>query len=109
MMRPSCTRALAAVGFSFLFALTAACGGSKQEANAPSADAAAAPRVGSGAPDLTSPETTSATPEAPKNTAVASADNGSDIIPPFSPAKDTPSKKANPTKKKAGGKPKKKG
>ena len=110
VMRSSGTRALTAVGFSFLFALTAACGGSKTEAKAPAADATDATRVGSGAPDPSPPETTSGTPEAPKNTAVASADNGSDIIPPFSPSKDAP-KKASPAKekKKTSAKPKKKG
>ena len=104
-MRSPCSRALSAAGFSLLFALTAACGGSKQEAKAPGADAAEAARVGSSAPDL-SPESTS---EAPKNSTVASSDNGSDIIPPFTSSKE-PAKKATAPKgsKKAPAKPKKK-
>jgi hypothetical protein len=118
-MRSFGTRALVAVGFSFLFALTAACGGAAPEAKAPSVDATDILRVGSGAPDLTS-DTANAgtTPEAPKPAAVSSADNGSDIIPPFSAGKDPATKKASsadkaapsgkPSKKTAGKKPKKK-
>lgn len=104
-MRSPGSRALSAAGFSFLLALTAACGGSKPEAKAPGADSGEAARVGSSAPDL-SPESTS---EAPRSAAVASADNGSDIIPPFTSSKDPP-KKATATKapKKAPARPKKK-
>jgi hypothetical protein len=118
-MRSSGTRALVALGFSFLFGLTAACGGSAPEAKAPSIDATDAPRFGSSAPDLTSDTanagTTPGTPsEAPKTSAVSSTDNGSDIIPPFSTGKDPATKKAasappgKGSKKTAGKKPKKK-
>jgi hypothetical protein len=114
-MRSSGTRALVALGLSVLFGLTAACGGSAPEAKAPSADATDAPRVGSSDPDLTSGTTSpSPTPEAPKPSAVASADNGSDIIPPFTSGKDPATKKASSaspgkgSKKTAGKKPKKK-
>lgn len=106
-MRFSGSRALSAAGFSVLFALTAACGGSKPEAKVPTTDSADAPRVGSGAPDP-SPESTS---EPPKTTAVSSTNDGSDIIPPFTASKDPPgAKKAAATKgaKKSGAKPKKK-
>jgi hypothetical protein len=114
-MRSSGTRALVALRFSFLFALTAACGGSAPEAKAPGVDAPDTPRVGSSAPDLTA-DTANAgtTPEAPKTTAVSSTDNGSDIIPPFSSGKDPATKKAasappaKGSKKTAGKKPKKK-
>ena len=106
-MQSSGSRALAALGFSVLFALTAACGGSKQEAKAPGGDPTDAPRVGSSAPD---PAPESTTPEPAKPAAVASADNGSDIIPPFTSSKE-PAKKSAPGKssKKAAAKPKKKG
>jgi hypothetical protein len=120
-MRSSGTRALVALGFSLLFGLTAACGGSAPEAKAPTADATDASRVGSSVPDLTS-DTVNAgtTPEAPKTSAVSSADNGSDIIPPFTSGKDPATKKASSastsapaspgkgSKKTAGKKPKKK-
>jgi len=114
-MRSSVTRAVIALGFSSLFALTAACGGSAPEAKAPTADPADGLRGGSPAPDLAadsaSTSTTSATnPDPPKTTAVSSTDNGSDIIPPFTsgkePANAAPSKKG--AKKTAGKKPKKK-
>lgn len=107
-MRSSGARALSAVGFFFLIALTAACGGSKQEAKAPAgepaADAVEVLRVGSSTPDPSSQSPT----EAPKP-AIVSAENGSDIVPPFTASKE-PAKKASPTKgaKKAPGKPKKK-
>jgi hypothetical protein len=118
-MRSSGTRALVALGFSVLFGLTAACGGSTPEAKAPGADPTDAPRVGSSAPDLTSDTSNASTtpvasPEAPKATAVSSSDNGSDIIPPFTSGKDPATKKAGPgsagkgSKKTAGKKPKKK-
>lgn len=94
-MRSSVTRALVALGFSVLFGLTAACGGSAPEAKAPAVDTTDSARVGSTAPDLTS-DTASAdtTPEAPKTTAVSSTDNGSDIIPPFTSGKEPATKKA---------------
>lgn len=120
-MRSSGTRALVALGFSVFFGLTAACGGSAPEAKAPNADATDAPRVGSGAPDPTEGTTSpSTTPDAPKTSAVSSADNGSDIIPPFTSGKEPATKKtssastsapASPgkgSKKTAGKKPKKK-
>jgi hypothetical protein len=120
-MRSFGTRALVAVGFSFLFGLTAACGGSAPEAKAPGGDPADMLRVGSGAPDLTSDTANAGTtpaPEAPKPAAVASSDNGSDIIPPFSAGKEPATKKGSsaaasgasgkPSKKTAGKKPKKK-
>jgi hypothetical protein len=104
-MRSFGAQALSAVGFSFLIALTAACGGSKPEAKAPAPDAAEAPRVGSDTPDPSSASTS----EPPKNTAVASSDNGSDIIPPFTAGKEPATKKAAPAKgQKKAGKPKKK-
>ncbi len=120
-MRSSGMRALVGVGFSFLFALTAACGGSTPEAKAPGADPTDAPGVGSSAPDLTS-DTANAgpTPEPPKTTAVSSTENGSDIIPPFSSGKEPATKKASSastsapatpgkgSKRTAGKKPKKK-
>ena len=118
-MRSSGTRALVALGFSFLLALTAACGGSAPEAKAPGVDATDTPRVGSNPLDLPSDAasgatTTAATPEPPKTSAVSSTDNGSDIIPPFTSGKDPATKKGAPaspskgSKKTAGKKPKKK-
>ena len=108
-MRSSVTRAVIALGFSSLFALTAACGGSAPEAKAPTADPADGLRGGSSAPDLPT-DTAASNPEPPKTTAVSSTDNGSDIIPPFTsgkePANAAPSKKG--AKKTAGKKPKKK-
>jgi hypothetical protein len=100
--------ALATAGFSVLFALTAACGGSQKEAKAPGGDPTDPAAVGSSSP-APIPETT--TPEPPKPTAVASADNGSDIIPPFTSSKEPAAKKASPAKtsKKGPAKPKKKG
>ncbi len=122
-MRSFGTRVLVAAGFSVLFGLTAACGGSAPEAKAPVADPADALRGGSSTPDLTADTgSASTTPEAPKP-AVVSADNGSDIIPPFSSGKEPATKKsasastsaaASPgaapkgSKKTAGKKPKKK-
>ncbi len=111
-MQHQLTRALAAAGFSFLFALTAACGGAKPEAKSPGANADGAPGVGSSAPDLVSDNSAAAAAaDAPKPTvAVVSADNGSDIIPPFSSSKE-PAKKSSNAKgsRKGGAKPKKKG
>jgi len=116
-MRSSVPRALIALGFSTLFALTAACGGSAPEAKAPTVDPADALRGGSPTPDLApeSASTTSAsTAEPPKTAAVSSTDNGSDIIPPFTSGKEpatsaSPSKKGSKkTAKTAGKKPKKK-
>lgn len=105
------TRALAAAGFSVLFALTAACGGSAPEAKAPGVD----PIVGSTAPDPASDTSTTGAPapapaDAPKP-AVVSAENGSDIIPPFSSSKASPATKkssAAKSSKKSSAKPKKK-
>ena len=110
-MQHRVTRSLVAAGFSLLFALTAACGGSTTEAKAPGADATDAPRIGSSAPDPASDSSGSAVgADAPKPTvAVASADNGSDIIPPFSPSKEPATKKSGKSSKKSGAKPKKKG
>ena len=109
-MQHRVTRSLVAAGFSLLFALTAACGGSTPEAKAPGADATDAPRVGSSAPDPVSDGSAVASADAPKPTvAVASADNGSDIIPPFSATKEPATKKSGKSSKKSGGKPKKKG
>jgi hypothetical protein len=107
-MQHRVTRSVAAAGFSLLFALTAACGGSAPEAKAPGADA---PRIGSSAPDAVSDTSGSAaSTDAPKPTvAVASADNGSDIIPPFSASKEPATKKSGKSSKKSGAKPKKKG
>jgi hypothetical protein len=96
-----------AIGFSFLIALTAACGGSKPEPKAPTTESAEVPRGGSSAPDP-SPESTT---EPPKSPPVASGDNGSDIIPPFTAGKEPATgKKSSPGKapKKGAGKPKKK-
>ena len=77
-MQHRVTRALAAAGFSVLFALTAACGGAAPEAKAPSADATGAPRVGSSGPDRHQTRRAPASTEAPKPTvAVVSAENGS--------------------------------
>ena len=108
-------RLLTTLGFSGLIALTAACGGSKQEAKAPTTEAAESQPVGSITPDL-SPQGGTAKeslPEPPKSVAVSSTENGSDIIPPFSGGKDpaSPKKSGGGGKgtKKAGGKPKKKG
>lgn len=84
-MRISGSRAFAAVGFSVLLALTAACGGSNPEAKAPTpppTEVAESTPVGSPAP-AASPESTS---EPPKDTTPSST-KGS---------------------KKSGGKPKKK-
>ncbi len=109
-MRISSSRAFAAVGFSVLFALTAACGGSKPEAKAPTTKVAESTPVGSPAPAV-SPESTS---EPPKDTTPSSTKDGSDIIPPFTAGKDPAAapagKKSTATKgaKKGGGKPKKK-
>ncbi len=118
-MRSFGTRALVAVGFSFLFGLTAACGGSAPEAKAPGGDPGDMLRAGSGAPDPTSDTANAGTTpaaDAPKPAAVASSDNGSDIIPPFSAGKEPATKKGSPAaapgkaaKKTAGKKPKKKG
>jgi hypothetical protein len=121
-MRSFGTRALIVVGFSFLFGLAAACGGSAPEAKAPGGDPADMLRVGSGDPDPTSDPANAGTtpaPEAPKPAAVSSSDNGSDIIPPFSAGKEPATKKGSsaaapgtssgkPSKKTAGKKPKKK-
>lgn len=112
-MQHRVTRALAAAGFSFLFALTAACGGSTPEAKAPGADPTAAPGVGSSAPDPASDSAMAGVgADAPKPTvaAVVSADNGSDIIPPFTSSKSpATTKKASAAKasKKTSGKKKK--
>ncbi len=108
-MQHRVTRALAAAGFSVLFALSAACGGSAPEAKAPGADATGAPRVGSSAPDTASDVGAApASTEAPKPTvAVVSAENGSDIIPPFSASKEPATKKSAKSSKK--GSKKKKG
>ena len=110
-MQHRVTRSLAAAGFALLFAFTAACGGSTPEAKAPGADATDAPRVGSSAPDpMSDGSGSAASTNAPKTSvAVASADNGSDIIPPFSPSKEPATKKSGKSSKKSGGKPKKKG
>jgi hypothetical protein len=111
-MRSSGTRALnlaSAIGFSFLIALTTACGGSKPEAKAPSTSAAEVERVGSPSPDP-SPESTT-TPTEPPKAAVVSAENGSDIIPPFTATKEpatTPKKAGGKGPKKGAAKPKKK-
>ena len=109
-MRSSGTRALATLGFSFLVALTAACGGSHSDAKAPTVASAETPRVGSDSPDL-SPASTNSTPAEPiKTSAVSSTDNGSDIIPPFTSSAAGPkeSKKAGAAKSpKKGGKKKK--
>ena len=116
-MRSFGTRALVAAGFSFLFGLTAACGGSAPEAKVPGGDPADMLRVGSGAPDPTSDTANAGTTpaDAPKPAAVASSDNGSDIIPPFSARKEPATKKGAPaaapskaSKKTAGKKLKKK-
>jgi hypothetical protein len=117
-MRLFGTRALVAAGFSFLFGLTAACGGSAPEVKAPGSDPADMLRVGSAAPDLTSDTANAGTtpaPEAAKPAAVSSSDNGSDIIPPFSAGKEPATKKGSSaaapgkaSKKTAGKKPKKK-
>lgn len=110
-MRISSSRAFAAVGFSVLFALTAACGGSKPEAKAPITEVAESTPVGSPAPAV-SPESTS---EPPKDTTPSSTKDGSDIIPPFTAGKDPAAapagKKSTATKgakKGGGGKPRKK-
>lgn len=69
------SRSLTITGF-VVFGLTSiACGGSKRPAQAPTNEASEAPRVGSMTPDPKD-----ATP-APATS--SSADNGSDIIPPF--------------------------
>jgi hypothetical protein len=111
-MQHRAVRGFAAAGFAVLFALTAACGGSAQEAKAPGVDPAA---VGSAAPDPVSDTSTtgavaSAPAEAPK-AAVVSAENGADIIPPFSSSKAAPEKKKSggaKASKKSSAKPKKK-
>ena len=117
-MRSFGTRALVAVGFSFLVGLTAACGGSAPEAKTPGGDPGDMLRAGSGAPDPTSDTANAGTTpaaDAPKPAPVASSDNGSDIIPPFSARKEPATKKGAPAaapgkagKKTAGKKPKKK-
>jgi hypothetical protein len=107
-------RSVAAVGFSFLLALTTACGGSKHEAKAPLVEVAAGEGSGSPNPDPSPDSATTAskasTPtDPPPKPAVVSAENGSDIIPPFSSKKE-PAKKSSPAKgQKKAGKPKKKG
>jgi len=107
-MRFSGARALATVGFSVLCALTAACGGSKPEAKAPTTEVAESTPVGSPAPAL-SPESTS---EPPKDTTPSSTKDGSDIIPPFGAGKDATAaptgKKSTAKGAKKSGKPKKK-
>jgi hypothetical protein len=111
-MRSSGTHALATLGFSFLVALTAACGGNKPAANAPTVASADSSRVGSDSPDLT-PASTKDTPtpsEPVKTSAVSSTENGSDIIPPFTSSASGPkesAKKSGAAKKKGGGKKKK--
>ncbi|MBX3219087.1 MAG: hypothetical protein KF795_01130 [Labilithrix sp.] len=107
-MRSLGARALATLGFSFLIALMAACGGTHQEARAPGDDAADAPRVGSASPDPSIAGDTSDEPAPSAPSASSGADDGSDIIPPF-PSSKGGAKKATPAKKKAGGKSKKKG
>lgn len=104
-MQTFSARALVTLGFSFLLALTAACGGSHSEAKSPSVEVAETTGVGSITP-VPSPDG-SPTSEPPK-AAVVSSDNGSDIIPPFSSSKE-PAVKKSPAKspKKAGGKKKK--
>ena len=92
--------------------MTAACGGSKPEAKAPITEAADSSGVGSPAP---APVADGPTPDLPKGIAVASAENGSDIVPPFSTGKDAAAapKKSTPAKggqkKATTAKPKKKG
>lgn len=110
-MRSTGTRALVALGFSCLFALTAACGGSKPAAVAPTSDATATPRVGSDSPDLSPSSSTTPATEPVKTSAVSSTENGSDIIPPFTSggSKETSKKSSGPAKgqKKATAKKKK--
>jgi len=85
----------------------AACGGSKQEAKAPTTDSADVPRDGSptpGADVSVDPPVSKAEPV--KTTAVSNTADGSDIIPPFTADKKQDAPAAKSTKKK---KPKKKG
>jgi hypothetical protein len=109
----SVSRSLVAVGFTCLLALVGACGGTKQEAKAPSTDAADTLRDGSSAPDpqasLTGadmPTPSKADPpksEPIKTTAVSNTADGSDIVPPFTAsASPEPEKKPAKTSKKKG-------
>ncbi|MBX3198332.1 MAG: hypothetical protein KF894_09400 [Labilithrix sp.] len=107
-MRSFGARALATLGFSFLIAIMAACGGAQQEARAPGDEAADAPRVGSAFPDPSIEGDPSDDPAPGAPAASSGADDGSDIIPPF-PSSKGGAKKATPAKKKAGKSKKKKG
>lgn len=110
-MRFCGTRPIAVLGLSLIFA-SAACGGSRPPPKAPATEAASAetepPRDGSPAPDpaADAPKDPTADPTvAPKP--AGSADDGSDIVPPFSSSK-APATAAPKTPKKKGGKKAKK-
>lgn len=110
-MRFCGTHPIAVLGFSLIFA-TAACGGSRPEPKAPATEAASAeteaPRDGSPVPDpaADAPKDPASQPAAAPKPA-GSADDGSDIIPPFSSSK-APATAAPKTPKKKGGKKAKK-
>jgi hypothetical protein len=79
------SRSLFIAGFVVFGLASVACGGSKKPAQAPTNEASEAPRVGSTTPDPAKDGTAGnkdATPS-PATAASSSADNGSDIIPPF--------------------------
>jgi hypothetical protein len=101
------------LALSFLLLMIAACGGSQQEAKAPTTSSADVPRDGSPAPaaDLPPDPPKAEKNEPVKTSAVSHTDDGSDIIPPFTAGKDD-GKKPAPTKaapkKKGAAKPKKK-
>lgn len=123
------SKILTGVGFSVLFSLAAACGGTKQEAKAPEADTTDSAKTGSSgsdpaeaallkdAPAPTSQKDTTPQPtnDPPKGTTKSSTADGSDIVPPFSggsaaattASADTKASKSGKTKK--GTKKKKKG
>ncbi len=115
-MPQSVSRPLVALAFPFVLALIGACGGTKEEAKAPTTEAAETPRDGSSAPDQATaaalPAPAEGTKSEPvKTSAVSNTADGSDIVPPFTASKE-PDKKAAPTKtaktakKKGQGKPK---
>lgn len=97
---------------SFLFLLLVACGGSNQEAKAPTpptTDSADVPRDGSPTPGAdVIPDPPKKTTEPIKTSAVSNTADGSDIVPPFTAGKDDKKADAPAKPKKKGGKPKKK-
>jgi hypothetical protein len=90
------SRSFFIAGFVVFGLASVACGGSKKPAQAPTNEASEAPRVGSSTPDPSkdgagTASTAGSKDATPSPAASSSADNGSDIVPPFpssGPGKD---------------------